>query len=124
MNKQLYLQSNAKKYINHVDIETKMKEFEAKDLSLEQIQDLVEIETRKLTELLSLSERNLHDKTLQLEYMPPLKHTSPKNTIITVLNEILLDESKNERKQIVDEQIKDKQTDKDKKKKKKVKFVN
>jgi len=117
MNKQLYLQSTAKKYINLVDNETKMKELESKDLSYEQLQELVEIETRKLTELLTLGEKNLHDKSLQLEYIPPLRNSSPKNTIIRVLNEILLDETKKDDKQIGEnKQI-------EKKKKKKVKFI-
>jgi hypothetical protein len=66
MNKQLFLKSNAQKYISFVDNEKKKKEAE---LLVENIQELVEIETQKLSELLNLLENNLHPKNLEVEFI-------------------------------------------------------
>jgi len=70
MNKQLFLKLNAQKYISFVDNEKKNKEAE---LLVENIQELVEIETQKLSELLNLLENNLHPKNLEVEFINPTK---------------------------------------------------
>jgi hypothetical protein len=86
MNKQLYLQSTVKKYINLVDLEKKKEDINNLELSHDQIQEMVEIETQKLTELLSLYEKNQHDKDLQLEFISPVK---VKELELNVMNEII-----------------------------------
>ena len=86
MNKNLYLQSTVKKYINLVDLEKKKEDINNLELSTDQIQEMVEIETQKLTELLSLYEKNQHDKDLQLEFISPVK---VKESELSVMNEII-----------------------------------
>ena len=63
------------------------------ELSTDQIQEMVEMETQKLTELLSLYEKNQHDKDLQLEFISPVKvkesNNQHINIILGVMNEII-----------------------------------
>ena len=86
MNKHLYLQHSAKKYMNLVESENdKQKNLE---LSTDQIQELVENETQKLIELLNLYEKNMHDKSLEIEFKTK-KSNENQNTIINTMNEII-----------------------------------
>ena len=104
MNKNLYLKYTVQKHIDLVDLEKKEKELESSELSNTQIQEMVEIETQKLSELLDLYEKNLHNKDLQYEFRvsQDVKATTIPiinpivNPILKTMNEILKDYVKNE----------------------------
>ena len=100
MNKNLYLKYTVQKQIDLVDLEKKEKELQSSELSNNQIQEMIEIETQKLSELLDLYEKNLHNKDLQYEYKLPqdveVKAIPIVNPILKTMNEILKDSVKNE----------------------------
>lgn len=100
MNKNLYLKYTVQKHIDLVDLEKKEKELQSSELSNNQIQEMVEIETQKLSELLDLYEKNLHNKDLQYEFKSPkdveVKEIPIINPILKTMNEILKDSVKNE----------------------------
>ena len=122
MNKNLYLKYTVQKHIDLVDLEKKEKELQASELSNTQIQEMVEIETQKLSELLDLYEKNLHNKDLQYEFKS-IKDVKVEaipiiNPILKTMNEILKETVKNEENNIdkindlkVLEEIKNKEID-------------
>jgi hypothetical protein len=100
MNKNLYLKYTVQKHIDLVDLEKKEKELQSFELSNTQIQEMVEIETKKLLELLDLYEKNLHNKDLQYEFKSTqdikVKAIPIINPILQTMNEILQESVKNE----------------------------